>query len=161
MKESAVHLLIASIAVVMIGCQFNPKGFSSADADDSTLPQTNRSAPLNTEETMENITVLVERGEVNLNPPVADVPPQTASGKEFRNPERVRVDGYDDDIMEPGITMIFGIQRTVSIGLLLPEMLHLLAGHIFQVLYLRIKYGLLVVKLEQMQLMMYGIQKME
>ena len=44
----------------------------------------------------EEIVALVERGEINLNPAATEVPPQTASGKMFGNPERVQVDGYDD-----------------------------------------------------------------
>ena len=58
----------------------------------------------NAKEPVDDIATLVERGEVNLNPPVTEVPPQTAFGKQFRNPERVRVDRYDDHIMEAGIS---------------------------------------------------------
>ncbi|OGG47909.1 hypothetical protein A3D66_00745 [Candidatus Kaiserbacteria bacterium RIFCSPHIGHO2_02_FULL_50_9] len=46
----------------------------------------------------------IDGGGVIVNPPVTEIPPQTVSGKEFKNQERVSIEGYTGSAMEPGIS---------------------------------------------------------
>lgn len=41
---------------------------------------------------------------VDLNPPVMEIPPQEAFNVAFGNQERVYIEGYDDDVMEVGLS---------------------------------------------------------